>query len=367
MEKIEEIVTLTKKMISYQTTKDNPTEIRQCIDFISEYFSKEEFIVQKFESRGKLSLMISYKKNPRTDLILNGHIDVVKGELEQFFPREENNKLFGRGAVDMKAGVAAYMVLMKEFVSISPPMALMIVSDEEIGGKDGTKHLLDLGIRCDFAMASEPNHSESEDRLDITIKEKGVLWLKIFAEGKSAHGSRPWLGVNAVEKLIEAYSKIKLIFPQKDNEKHWENTLNIGMINGGDAPNKIPDKAEMVLDIRLVEGTNPLELAKNIKEITGLEVEIIENASILKNDSSQETIDLLRNCVKTVTGKESNLRGGDGASDLRFFSERNIPAICFGPKGGNHHGKEEFVYLESLKLFYEVMQKFITSWHSTRI
>lgn len=367
MEKVEEIIELTKKLINYQTTRENKTEIRQCIKFVAEYFSSEDFVVKKFESCGKPSLMISYKKNPRTDLILNGHIDVVEGELEQFFPREENNKLFGRGAVDMKAGVATYMVLMKEFVSISPPMALMIVSDEEIGGKEGTKHLLDLGISCDFAMASEPNHSESEDRLDITIKEKGVLWLKIFAEGKSAHGSRPWLGVNAVEKLIEAYSRIKLLFPQKDNEKHWENTLNIGMINGGDAPNKIPDKAEMILDIRLVEGTNPLELTKNIEEITGLKAEIIENASILKNDSSQKLIDLLRYCVKAVTGKESSLLGGHGASDLRFFSERNIPAICFGPKGGNHHGKEEFVYLENLKLFHKVMQKFITSWHSTRI
>lgn len=367
MEKVEEIIELTKKLINYQTTKENQEEIKQCIDFISEYFSGEEFVVKRFESGGKLSLVISYKTNPQTALILNGHIDVVEAEPEQFIPQMEHNKLFGRGAVDMKAGVATYMVLMKEFMPSCPPIALMIVSDEEIGGMNGTKYLLDSGIKCELALASEPNHSESEEQLDITIREKGVLWLKITATGKSAHGSRPWLGINAIEKLIDAYLRIKLFFPQRDAEKHWENTLNLGMINGGDAPNKIPDKAEMVLDIRLVEGTNPLELAKSIKEITGLEVEITENASILKNNPSQETIDLLRNCVKAVTGKESNLLGGHGASDLRFFSERNITAICFGPKGGNHHGKEEFVYLESLKLFYEVMQKFITSWHSTRI
>ncbi len=126
-----EIITLTQELIRFRTVKNNPQEIKSGVDFIKKYLSGCGVLIQEFESAGKPSLFITYTKTKRPKLLLNGHLDVVEGEEEQFIPKIIGNKLYGRGAVDMKAGLATMLFLMKELSEQKPDIGLMIVSDEK--------------------------------------------------------------------------------------------------------------------------------------------------------------------------------------------------------------------------------------------
>jgi succinyl-diaminopimelate desuccinylase len=239
----------------------------------------------------------------------------------------------------------------------------MIVSDEEIGGFNGTRYLIeDKGYSTDFAIASEPGHG-SMDTLNITIAEKGLLWLKIKTKGKSCHGSRPWLGENAIEKLMDKTWEIKKLFPETTKENRWKTTVNIGTIKGGDITNKVPDNAELTLDIRYTEETFIPEILKKIKTIEDIEVEVLTQASMLINPDNVDSISNLKDIAQQISGKEVKLSKAHGASDMRFTSAKNIPSIIFGPYGKNHHGKDEYVSIQSLTIYYQALKEFVGKYY----
>ena len=360
--KKEKLTKLTQDLIRFKTTKENINELKKCVKYIKEYFADCDVVIKEFESNNKPSLVISYEETKNPKLLLNGHIDVVEAEEEQYNPRIEGDKLFGRGSVDMKAGVAALMLLMKEFSKKEkkPDMALMIVPDEEIGGMDGTRYLLEQGYRAGFAIAAEPNHTDELNTMNIVIKEKGVLWLKVVVRGKAAHGARPWNGENAAEKILKVYEQIKSLFEETTEKDRWKSTINLGKIVAGNSPNKVPDKAEFIVDIRFTEETSSKELIEKIKQIEGVELEVLEDAPILFN-KDLTWINKLKETIEKITGNKSELQNNHGASDLAYASEKGIESAIFGPYGLNYHGKEEFVYLSSLELYYKVMKEFIST------
>lgn len=357
-----ELVELTSNLVRFESTKENKSEIKKCLEYVKKYFSSQDFVIQEFSNEGFDSIIIFYKGNETNKtpkILLNGHIDVVEGEKSQFNPEIIGDKLLGRGSVDMKAGVAGFMKLMKDFSEEKPDMALMIVTDEEIGGQNCSGYLAKLGYSGEIVVASEPNKSKDAAHLDVLIKHKGVIWLKIFAKGKATHASLPWTGENAIEKLIEAYPKIKNLFDETTPENRWVPTLNIGKINGGNSSNVVPDYAEMFLDIRYTENFNSDEFIQKIKTFGDIEIDVLENDPLLINDCDNKNIVLLKECVEKITNNECLLNTFHGATDMRFFSNKENAAIVFGPYGENYHGKNEYVSIKSLELFYDSMKEFI--------
>lgn len=356
-----DLIEITSNLIRFRSTKDNYAEIKKCILYIKSYFSGKDFIVKEFEYNKKPSLLIAFQDKKHYSLLLNGHIDVVEGELDQFVPKVLGNKLFGRGAIDMKGGVAAFMLLMRELSQkdIRPDVALMIVSDEEIGGFDGTGKLAKI-YSADFVIASEPTHADSPKQINIIIAEKGVLWLKIKAKGKACHASRPWLGDNALVKLYDVYTKLKKMFPDTKSNNRWKHTINLGKVTGGNSPNRVPDHAEMLLDIRFMESTDSKKLLAKIRKALPKDItlEVLEKSPMLINKDFTQIKKLQASVYKTI-GKKVLLLQEHGASDLRFYSEKGTPSVIFGPLGENYHGIDEFIYINSLELYYTALKGFI--------
>jgi succinyl-diaminopimelate desuccinylase len=361
-----ELIRLTRDLIQFKTTQDYPDQTKKCMQYIKDYFIEDDLIIKEFNNSGKRSLYICFKDKRKSKLLLNGHIDVVPGDEEQYTPYIKNNNIYGRGAVDMKGGVAAFLLLFKELAKqeIKPDIALMIVSDEEIGGFNGTRYLIeDKGYSTDFAMASEPGHGSS-DTLNITIAEKGLLWLKVKTKGKSCHGSRPWLGDNAIEKLMDKTREIKKLFPGTTKDNRWKTTVNIGTIKGGDITNKVAESAQLTLDIRYTEETSIPEILKKFKTIKDIEVDVLTQASMMINPDNVDKISQLQEIAQQISGKEVKLNKEHGASDLRFTSAKNIPSIIFGPYGKNHHGKDEYVSIASLTIYYQALKKFVQQYYN---
>jgi succinyl-diaminopimelate desuccinylase len=140
----DELVRVTQDLIRFKTTKDNLGEMRRCITYIKNYYKGIPVIIEEHVSNGKPSLFITLRKTKKPAFLMNGHIDVIEADEEQFSPFVRDGKLFGRGAVDMKAGVAACMLALKKAAQSKKKqdIGLMIVSDEEVSGEDGTGYLV---------------------------------------------------------------------------------------------------------------------------------------------------------------------------------------------------------------------------------
>lgn len=352
----QEIVELTKKLIEFPTTSDNNQEINHCMDFIDGYFMPYKLIVKRYEQKGvKPCMVVSFSNKREFKFFFNGHIDVVDAPAELFKPKIKGTKLLGRGTVDMKAAVATYMVIMKNLSQLKnqPSVALMIVSDEEVGGMQGTNFLLNKrNYTCDFAITGESS------LFNVEIMHKKSLILKIKVNGKSCHGSRPWKGDNAIEKLMDIYSKVKKKYNRATKKRQWNINCSITNMQSLSAPNTIPSGAEAILDLRLTEKDSTKQIISFIKTL-GAEVEIYFEGSILNTSKENKYVQNLKNISEEILDKKVKFTRSCGGSDTQYFTENKIPAVNFGPTGGKHHTNEEYVRYKLLGSYYKILEKFI--------
>ena len=176
---------------------------------------------------------------------------------EQFTPRVDGDRLYGRGAYDMKGGLAAMMCALHDLAEQRKVRVHFgCVADEESEELTarGSDHLVESGYLGDFAITGEPTN------MHIGIQAKGVLAMRIEVTGTAAHGSTPWLGDNAVLKALDVFRAIEsLPFARESSDLFDRPSINLGRILGGDALNKVPDLCAIDVDIRYLPGQDPEE------------------------------------------------------------------------------------------------------------
>lgn len=350
---------LLKSLISIPSTSSNLEECDRIVAYVSEYLGSE-FESSLFESKNISSALFfskKYSSNTFFKVILNAHLDVVPGEPQQFKPIEEKGKIVGRGAQDMKSGAAVMICVFKALAnSVSYPIALQIVTDEETGGDNGVGYQLSQGVRGEFVISGEST------QLDIVHKAKGIMRVRLSTHGKNAHSAYPWNGENAIEIMTDYLGKVKRIF-KPVTENMWDSTLNIATIETTNtAYNVIPNACSCRLDIRYVKE----DLQRIKDELQALHsdecdvvFEVIEPAHFSEPSSSY--IEALKNCVQSITTQAPLLRGAHGASDLRHFDEKGMSGVEFGPVGGGLHSHNEWVDLKSMVDYEQILIKFLLS------
>lgn len=355
------LLNLTKKLISFKTTDYRPEELKKIVDFIENYFKGDNLFIKRFEDVSKPSIVITFENKKNPQIFLVGHLDVVEADKHDFIPRIRGGKLYARGAGDMKGNVACLMKIMKEFSQegLKPDIGLMLTSDEEIGGVNGVKFLLNKkGYNCKLAIIPDGGALYR-----IVNKEKGVLRLKVEAKGRSAHGSKPWKGDNAIEKLIKAYLEIKKIFPRATRKDNWKETLNLGKISGGGVVNKVPDFAEMQLDIRFTEKTNWKEIYQKVfkiaSKIKGVKIKIIGMKEVLFTSPDNFYLKKYKEVCQRLLGKKVKFSKEHGASDASHFVKKRIPVILHESECYNVHAKNEWLNIKSQKKYYQILREFL--------
>ncbi len=352
------ILSLSKKLIRLRTTADNLQQLEEAVKLCADYLGQAGLSVYQYKKNNKPSLVALTQKTKKPKLMLVGHLDVVDAENDQFTPQIKGNKLFGRGASDMKSLVAVMMVALTKVAKerLDKNIGLMLTTDEEIGGANGVGFLLkEKGFRPACAFIPD-----SGDNWQLVIEEKGILHIKLTARGKSAHGSRPWEGVNAIDKIIAAYLKLRRYFPEAKKEK-WSETMNLGRIVGGESVNKIPDKAEMYLDFRLTSRYSQDSLYNKIKKIVGKEVKVerIAGGDVNVCGLDNKCINDFYLFAKDFLHKKIQTKRVHGASDGRYFGALGIPSIIIKPRCGNTHGKNEWIDIDDLMRFYQLLLSFL--------
>ena len=361
---LNKILSLTQSLISIPSTKDNKKALNDVLELALKQVN--DFTIERFEKDGYPSALVYREKSrpKKFKVILNAHLDVVAGKDKQFKPYEKEGKLYGRGAIDMKAAASVLILVFKEMAKkVSYPLALQLVTDEEIGGFCGTKYQIEKGVRADFVLAGEPTD------FGINNKAKGIIWAKVKTKGKSAHGAYPWMGKNALWIAKKILDKVEKQYPLPKKEA-WKTTFNLAKIETTNQTfNKVPDEAVISFDIRYIpeefKGKDFEQgkkiLIKKIKKLVGNlgEFEILLFESPQFTDEKNPYVLKLKEATKKVLNKNPKIIVKHGGSDIRHFNQVSCQGVTFGPVGGDLHGDNEWVEIKSLEKYFEIVLEFL--------
>jgi len=348
---------LAERLIRYDTSR--PEELQTAAGFVRGWLESRDIEVREHDHNGLPVLIaeVGAKLGEVPCVVFHGHLDVVPGRPEQFEPRLEGDRLIGRGAYDMKGGLAAMMCALKDLEGQDRVRVRFVcVPDEESEDLDerSTDAIVAAGLGGDFAITGEPTD------MHIGVEAKGVLVMRIVVHGRAAHSSTPWLGDNAVLKATDVFRQIETLpFSRESSEMFDRPSINVGRIEGGDALNKVPDRCTMWVDVRYLPGQDPGEILAQVRAIPEIEVERTFIHPTVTVSRSDPYVRALREAVARSTRGEVLSVGRDGASDAASFIEAGIPAVEFGPSGAGHHGPEEWVSVSALARYRRALADFV--------
>ncbi len=337
-------VALAERLITFDTS--NEDGIRLAAEFVGGWLESREISVESGTARGLPVTRAEVGPDDAPTLVLHGHLDVVPALSGQFEPRIEGDRLYGRGAYDMKAALAAMMLVCDELRNQDEVrVRLGIVCDEESEEEEdrGSDALVDAGFLGDFVITGEPTN------LQVGVQAKGVLGVRLVVNGRSAHGATPWLGDNAIVKAVEVFRAIEsLPFARESSALFDRPSVNLGRIWGGDALNKVPDRCTIDVDIRYLPEQEPDTVLRQVTELPDVElVETFPRPPAVV-DPASPLVQALCEAASPHHPERVMSVGRDGASDVVSFLKAGVPAVEFGPVGDGHHGPDEWVSISSL-------------------
>jgi succinyl-diaminopimelate desuccinylase len=350
---------LTERLITYDTATSEG--MHAAAAFVKGWLESNDVEVNGELHNGRPVLAATVGADSGPTVVLHGHVDVVPGNPEQFEPRVDGDRLYGRGAYDMKGGLAAMMAATCRLArQDAVKVHFVCISDEETSEDEGQRasdYVVERGYVGDFAITGEPTN------LHIGIQAKGVLAMRIEVLGRSAHGSTPWLGDNAVLKALDVFRGIETLpFTRESSDLFDRPSISLGRINGGDAMNRVPDHCVLDVDIRYLPGQDPEEILAGIGALEGAEVTSVFHREPIVVDRDNPYVQLLADAVGKVTTLEESIAvGRDGTSDIISFLKAGVPGVEFGPAGDGHHGPEEWVSIDSLGRYRDALVEFVES------
>ncbi|WP_439426156.1 ArgE/DapE family deacylase [Oenococcus alcoholitolerans] len=385
----QEKVKILQKFIQIPTENENEAKLSDYIASLFKGFNnvRTDFIEAAPNRKSVVITIKGTRSNEKAGkekvLVLSGHEDTVaagdhkKWDHQPFSGDIENGFLYGRGATDMKSGLAAMtcavLSLAKDNFDFCGSIKLIGTVGEE-SSEIGAKQVTENGYIDDAAalIIGEPRKD-----FKIGYTNKGVIDYQVSAVGKSSHSSRPELGVNAIDAIRKAMDNFEKYFSElrkKRNEVLGSFTNAFTMISGGDQVNQIPAAASFSGNMRTIPETpNDLviaHLSSIIEEMNkdypfDLELKILFPELPLPVQPVSSFTELAQAAIKKVTGKNGDLVAGTGANEASEYikSGKKFPILILGPEyEENAHQVNERIpvdiYLQAEKIYEEIIQRF---------
>jgi acetylornithine deacetylase len=338
---------------------------------------------------GKANVVADWEPAPGSErggrsLILNGHIDVVPAGPEEmwtsppFTARRDGDWLYGRGAGDMKCGLAAYVgaVAGLRALGLAPlaPVQLQSVVEEECTGNGAVQCVID-GRSADAVVVTEPTS------LMIQRSQLGVLWFQVVVRGQPAHAGDAPVGGNAIEASFPIVAALRALEvelnlappPPYDVYEHPIN-LNLGMLNGGDWSSTVAAEAILHCRLALFPGEPVAGLRARIEQTVASAATALDGFGVSVRydgfacegytlDLASPVIAELAAAAEASTGQPPTLIASTATTDARQWAlHAGTPAICFGPHAEHVHSIDERVWLPSVLQSAQALALFIASW-----
>ena len=282
-------------------------------------------------------------KNP--DYTIVTHLDVVDGPAEQFKPKLVGSRLYGRGACDTKC-VAYAAAKILERLNGKASVGCIFSANEELGGPS-TGYMVGLGYGVPGKMVFVFDGGGAGNTINSACK--GCAYYRITAFGKSGHASRPENCDNPFYKLARAALKIEAEYPfQKKGE--WGNVAAVTIVHGGDSQNRIPESAEMTVNVRFTEDGGLEKERELLARLTGLKTELIRGTpAAVSNVNDPEFLRLKDFLAKRRPEKPVKITRSSGANDSRYFPQFGKPMVGVGGIATHGaHSDDEWIDLNTI-------------------
>jgi acetylornithine deacetylase/succinyl-diaminopimelate desuccinylase-like protein len=320
-----------------------------------------------FPGRSNLLARLSPRGKVRQRILLAPHLDTVNAAAQQFVPVKRHGRLFGRGACDTKGSIVAMLSALCELArSGRRPQETEIVFaglvDEE-NGQGGARALVRQGLKAALAIVGEPT------RLRAITAHKGSMWLQLTARGKSAHGSEPELGRNAVHLMARIVHRLQTEYAAQLRRRRHAllgcATVSVGSICGGSQANIVPDECRIEVDRRTLPGESEAAVQRELARFLARRklkaaVANAKSAACLPLETDPK-LPLVARFLKSV-----GQRGPAGVNyfcDASVLARGGIPSVVFGPGDiAQAHTADEWISLNSLERGKRLLLRFLTSF-----
>jgi acetylornithine deacetylase len=297
-------------------------------------------------------------------LMLNAHMDTVtvEGMDRPHAPVVRDGRLYGRGAYDMKGGLAAIMVAgaAATTAGLSGDVIVSAVADEE-HSSEGVQSVL-RRWRADACIVTEPTE------LCACVAHKGFVWAELETRGRAAHGSRADLGVDAIVGMAPALAGVPPLQTRLDAHAHpllGSGSLHASLISGGQELSSYPERCTLEIERRTLPGESAADVERELHELLALAREAEPRLGTelrmglvrepFEIDPSADIVATLRAAAAPTLGAEPEIVGHKAWMDAAFIAAAGIPTVVFGPTGEGAHAIEEYVELESVQQVAEIV------------
>jgi acetylornithine deacetylase len=282
-------------------------------------------------------------------LLLCGHLDTVnvEGMDAPHTPRVEGDRLYGRGAYDMKAGVAAALLACRAAAraGLAGDVVVAAVADEEhasLGVQEALRH-----VRADAAIVSEPTE------LEVVVAHKGFVWLEVEVTGRAAHGSRPHLGVDAIVKcgpILTALGALDDALAERTHPLLGRGSVHASVIEGGVELSSYPARCVLGLERRTLPGDTAADVETEIGAVLAAcrnidpQLQAEQRTLLVRDPFETDPDEPLVRAVLEAAGA-TTVGGASYWADAAFIAAAGIPTVMYGPGGEGAHAVEEWVSL----------------------
>lgn len=400
------VIDIATDLIGFDT-QNPPGTVRAIADYVEDLLAAAGFETERaVTDPAKPNVLATLSGDRDRTLLYNGHVDTVPFDASAWthepLGERDGNRLYGRGATDMKGPLAAMLAAGEAIAAADhdPPVsiAFAVASDEETGGSAGVDTLIESDvfgrIAPDACVIGETTCSRG--RHSVTVADRGSIWLTLRATGTAAHGSRPALGDNAIDRLWGATSVVRSRLTARELDldptvqpivaesvEYYEPTfgadaardlfehptVNLGTIEGGNAVNTVPDAATVQLDVRLTAGVETAAVLADIRDCLA-EFPNISIADATWSVGSLEPVDsplveAVTEAAETATDDRVYRRSATGGGDAKTFRHAGVPTVEFGFGTDTVHAPEEYITTESLRHNAAVYTHLPQMWAST--
>lgn len=387
------VVTLCRELIAIPS-ENPPGSTAAIADHLERRLRHPRIVVKRIEPQpGIVNLVATLTgAHPGQRVVLNGHLDTFPvGEVAGWSHSPlgadlHDGRIYGRGAGDMKAGVAilvhVLLALAQQADSMHGEVVLLLVGDEETGGKWGTGYLLEheAGATGDLVL-----NADAGNPMVVRIGEKGISWYRLTSTGRACHGAHVHRGDNAIESLMAALSDIvklrdapttlpgsvvaAMLQARQVSEAvggvgEFDNlsrvTVNIGALHGGTSPNLVPGQAHALLDVRFppgMTGATVREWLDNaLRKHPKVQLERLGNAANEPNltDPAGPLVQLVLKHARRIVSPDVVANMRVGLTDSGYFRHRGIPTVVYGPTAYNLGGVDEYVVVSEVAQVFDV-------------
>ena len=337
-----------------------PGNEQDCAIFLADRLVLSGFHVEITQfAPGRSSLIARLPGNARGPaLCFSGHLDTVPFGSEPWTHDPlsgivENGKIWGRGTTDMKSGIAAFVCACEHYAAdrtIDNDILLLLSAGEETGC-EGARHIAESAQRLGGVGAivvAEPTSNR------VLHGHKGACWIRAVAKGKTAHGSRPDLGINAIYRLARALCELEVYkFDELPHPLLGDPSLNVGTMLGGENVNSVPDHACAMIDMRTVWPDSAERIRHRLQSAIGADISLSTVLSVpsLATDVAHPWVCRVEELVENLTGQKPKPAAAPYFTDGSFLSQAfgSVPTILLGPgEPEMAHQRDEWCSVEKI-------------------